>query len=69
MNTILLRLVMVLALGMFGIAGVGCEGGGGDEGPLEEAGQELDQAAQDAGEAIEGAGEEIDQEVGDAGAE
>ena len=66
MNTLLLRLVMILALGVFGFAGVGCDTGADDEGPLEEAGRELDQAAEEAGETADQAGEELNREIDEA---
>ena len=57
-SSILRRLALVLALGVAGLGLAAC-----DEGPGENAGETLDDAAEDAGDAMENTGERIEQEA------
>jgi hypothetical protein len=50
-----------LTIGLSGGIAAGCGGDDDDEGPVEEAGQAVDEAGEEAGQAIE----EADQEVGE----
>lgn len=59
------RILSTLFALLFALGGsamlTGCE----DQGPLEEAGEEIDDAVDDAGDAIEDAGDDIDDETSD----
>ena len=59
----LATLTACLALGFGGLGVAGC--GDDDEGPAEEAGQELDQAGEEVGEELDQAGEDVEQAAED----
>ncbi len=56
------RIFALLAALMFGFVLVGCE----EEGPMERAGESVDEAVEEAGDNIEEAGEEVADEIDDA---
>lgn len=62
MRKIMNVLLMVMALGVSGLAVSGCD----NDGPAEEAGENIDQAIDDAGDSMDEAGEEMQDEYDDA---
>lgn len=60
MKNLLMRLVMVAAVGLFGLGLAAC---GGDEGEAEKVGKTLDKVVKDAGEKLDEAVEEADKKL------